>query len=293
MTARSAGVRISPALPADRRDINHLLQVAAYNHAHIDWRFPVDWLGQPGFVLARSHGALVGALAATVTPPPAAWLRIVAMRQVSDPPGLLAQMLDPVLAQIRGLGATRLGVLQLHPWLEPWLNGLGFGPGPVDWVETYVKPDLDLPPAPVIAGAVIRPVRAADIPQLAELEAAAFAEPLWRHSAETLRAAWEQTLSFDVLQLDGRLAGFQYSTASQEGAHLVRLTIAPDLQGRGLGTLLLRHAIQGYHLRGLQIVSLNTQRSNVSSQILYGKFGFRPAGYRVAVWVRSLLPGTA
>ena len=289
MSARGPDLLIEAAQPADAAEVARFLQVAAYSHLHIDWRMPVDWLGTPGFVLARSHGVLVGTAAATVDPAPAAWLRVAAMRQVTEPQRLLARMLDPVVEQLLSLGATRLGVLAIQPWMQPWLPALGFGTAPLDWVATYVKLDLALPAAPQIAGATIRPVRRSDMAGLARLETTAFAEPLWRHSAQSLLAAWEQALSFDVLLLGEETVGFQYSTASQEGAHLVRLTIAPEQQGRGLGTLLLHHAIRGYHLRGLRIVSLNTQQSNRASQILYGKFGFNPVGQQLEVWVRPLV----
>ena len=134
---------------------------------------------------------------------------------------------------------------------------------------------------------VIRPVDLEDLPLLEQIEAEAF-EPLWRHSAEGLALAARQTLSFDVAERDGRVLGFQFSTATRRGAHLSRMTVDPAFQRSGVGSALLAHALAGYQRLGAGQVTLNTQVDNYASQQLYERFGFQANGERFPVWAAAL-----
>ncbi|HZD10013.1 MAG TPA: GNAT family N-acetyltransferase, partial [Candidatus Binatia bacterium] len=120
----------------------------------------------------------------------------------------------------------------------------------------------------------------------AAIEEAAF-DPLWRHSVESLIIGWRHSVSFHVAEVDGKLVGFEYSSDSdvQNAGHLVRLTVAPDAQRSGVGSALLRAALESYRRQGLDEASLNTQLSNGPSRRLYEKFGFQPAGYHWPVWL--------
>jgi len=84
------------------------------------------------------------------------------------------------------------------------------------------------------------------------------------------------------------LVGYELSTPTKAGAHLVRLVVRPWLHGRGVGSALLAQAIRGYQARGLTHVTLNTQVDNKPSQILYRKFGFVPTGEKTPVWTKYL-----
>jgi ribosomal protein S18 acetylase RimI-like enzyme len=122
---------------------------------------------------------------------------------------------------------------------------------------------------------------------LEQIEARAF-EPLWRHSVSTLRLAWQHTVSFDVAAVDGQVVGFQFSTPSETGAHLARLTVHPSFQGKGIGSHLMAYALAGYRRQGLKAATLNTQADNDASQNLYKRFGFQPNGQKFPVWVVDL-----
>jgi ribosomal protein S18 acetylase RimI-like enzyme len=76
-------------------------------------------------------------------------------------------------------------------------------------------------------------------------------------------------------------------------AHLSRMTVHPDHQGRGIGAALVARAIDGYHQRNLHAVSLNTQSDNLASRRLYERFGFRPTGYTYPVWSYFPAPGNS
>jgi ribosomal-protein-alanine N-acetyltransferase len=292
----TAAAVIRPAVQADSRALIELLQMATYSHTHVDWRMPVEWLGTAGFVLSEqpqkanwfwsSPSHLEACLAVGADPLPAAWVRVVALRHVDRPGALLAAMMEHVLPYLRSLPATELGWLAADHWPDRFLPALGFKRAYE--IMSYVKEGLSIP-AGTDASVHIRPVRQEDMATLEQIEADAF-DPLWRHSADSLTLGWKQAISFDVAEWDGRVVGFQYSVRSYTGAsaHLVRMTVRPEMQGRGIGRALLIAAFDSYRRRKLQSVTLNTQATNLASRRLYEKFGFQAAGEQMPVWVLPL-----
>ena len=287
--------RVRPARQEDKGRILALLQRAERRHLHVDWRLPGDWLKMGVFVVAEgvqeaspAAGELVACLATGADPPPAAWVRVVALDGGLQDRSLLPALFNAALPRLRRSGVDPLGWLPQRSWPRPWLHDVGFQV--INEVETFLKDDLYIPDDVRLPPAVaVRAVCPADMPRLAAIEEAAF-DPLWRHSAEALARAQSQSISFDVAELDGRVVGFQYSVpGDEEGTvHLVRLTVSPDAQRRGVASCLLAAAIDAYRQRDLCRISLNTQRDNVPSKRLYRKFGFRAAGYRLPVWSMDL-----
>lgn len=283
--------RVKPATKADAGQITALLRRAWWSHYHADWHLPGDWLGAPGFVVARSarDGSLAGCLCVAPDPLPAAWVRLAAVDEPGSGLPLMRVMMAAALDGARREGVTEAALLGRDTRLDDWLPALGFSI--VNEVVTYLKDDLDGSSASQGAGGeiTVRPVRLDDLSRLVEIEAAAFA-PLWRHSMEALALGWQHSVSFHVAELEGRVAGFEYSARSDRpsAAHLVRLTVDPGVQRRGVGSALLSAALESYHEQDYETVSLNTQADNEASQRLYERFGFRPAGYAMPVWQRPL-----
>jgi ribosomal protein S18 acetylase RimI-like enzyme len=221
-------------------------------------------------------------MVASADPPPAAWVRLAALAGREPDVGILAALLDILRPHLRAQGAHILGWLISPEWQSAWLDELGFEP--VNWLTTYVKRDERLPAfeAPRM---VIRPAQAADLAELARLEAGAF-DPLWRHSEGGLAGALNHARTFDVAERDGQLVAFQYSVEGFDATsiHLVRITVRREAQGQGVGSALLAHALQTDWRMGYERVTLNTQLDNHNSRRLYRKFGFREIGEEVPVW---------
>jgi len=283
--------RIRQASQADATAIGRLLERAAVRHIHADWHVPGDWLDSPGFVLCESDGQAgdpepLGCLAVGADPPPAAWVRVGALRSMAESERCLAEMLDRTLPWLKQEGVSVLGWLPESLWPEPWLKALGMRK--VNWIVTYGLEDLAVGDHRATS-AIIRQVAVSDLPALAEIERDAF-DPLWRHSARSLLLAYRQALTFEMADVNGRIVGFQYSVAGNDGAsaHLVRLTVLPEAQGHGVGSSLLANALRGYTERGLTRVTLNTQLDNQASHRLYERFGFRQLGGRVPVWAMNV-----
>ncbi|MCB8980131.1 MAG: GNAT family N-acetyltransferase [Ardenticatenaceae bacterium] len=294
------GIRV--AVKSDAGAILQLLQTAVYTHLHADWHLPGDWIGAPGFivvpkperttnsnsltaVLFQKQGDMVACLAATPDPLPAAWVRVAAIGQAEKGEALLAQMMALAVPALQKQGVTQLAWLTVDPWPNPWLPELGFYRG--SQIETFVKEDHKLPEVADVPGLTIRQVYSTDFAALEELEGVSFA-PIWRQSAHALAVARPQSLSFDVALLDDEIVAYQLSAPSDTGAHLVRLTVHPEKHGLGIGSALLKHALEYYHRKGYYAVSLNTQVENIASQKLYLKFGFAPSQQRLPIWILDI-----
>ena len=293
--------KVRLAQKSDAAAVTRLLNSTRMTHYHVDWRLPVDWLGDAGFVvipkdqepydsmnMARMvlpRHEILACLAVTADPPPATWVRLTAVSPELDPYTALTEMFAVVRENLQETAVTEVGWLVLNNWPLSALPSLGFEQMTV--IETYVKNNLDLPSMPHVPDLVIRPVSNGDFEELARLETAVF-DPLWRFSQETMMIASRDATSFDVAFWGDRLVGYQISSGGRFGAHLVRLTIAPDLQGQGIGSAIFGHAIEAYRRRGVQHVTLNTQVDNAASHRLYKKFGFSATGEQMPLWVLPL-----
>ncbi len=288
---------IRTAVQRDAGAIMRLLQSAELAHVHVDWRLPGEWLGEPAFLvrerpsddesqigfLSRSRPSLDTVLCVAADPPPAAWVRISGAREVTELP-VLEEMFRIATDLLRP-DVDEIAWFVTDQWPVSWLEELGFGVA--DDVMTYRKRDFSIPPIEIVADLHIRPARADEMGELATIEELAF-EPRWRHSADSLGMARKQSLCFDVAEVAGELVGFQFSTRSQNSAHLARMTIHPDWQGQGIGGALLAEALATYQAVGSVDSTLNTQRTNEPSRKLYTRFGYEPTGQHFPVWSLSI-----
>jgi ribosomal-protein-alanine N-acetyltransferase len=137
------------------------------------------------------------------------------------------------------------------------------------------------------AGARLRAYQSADLQAVHEVDRQAF-DGLWLYSLPVLTAALAQAASVTILETEGRVAGYQLSTASALGAHLARLAVRPELQGRGYGRALVEHLLHEFGRQGFDRVSVNTQEDNAPSLRLYRRLGFRDTGQSYPVFTLML-----
>ncbi len=293
--------RIRQATRSDAKEIMRVLQSAPYRHLHVDWYVPGDWIGSAGFLVklkpkakpSKSQFAkflgesdkVNSLIAVTADPRPATWVRVVGLGDKETAVSDLEELISAVKAPLKQEGNNVIAWLTIEEWPNQWLKDLDFKC--VNHIETYVKEDKDIPDRPINPEIDIRPVLDKDIEDLAILEAKAF-NALWRHSAQGLQIAKNQAFSFDVALMNEKIVGFQLSTPNDYGVHLVRLTVDPDIQGVGIGTALMTHALKGYYRRDRYRITLNTQVDNQNSQMLYKKFGFKASGQKYPVWIHSI-----
>jgi ribosomal protein S18 acetylase RimI-like enzyme len=113
------------------------------------------------------------------------------------------------------------------------------------------------------------------IDQLVAIDEAAFPW-LWRNSRTEFKAyipapGVEVSL---IVSADGPVA-YLGVTHFPGWSHLDRMAVAPHAQGRGMGRAALDLAVDSMRHRGARRAALSTQRTNLRSQRLYERFGFR------------------
>lgn len=278
---------ITALTPADHAALGRQLESAAYRHVHLDWQVLPELLASPDFRsrVAREGGRIRALIGATIhtspySPQRVAWLRLILPSDSPRHDDALDLAWQALSAALRAEGVSHVGLLSLDPWIESPAARWGFAR--TNAVITLRRESGPLPEPPA-APFAIRDVSLADLPDVANLDAMAFA-PIWHHNRETLAAASRQAATFTRLDEGPAIAGYQLSTWHMDTGHLARLAIRPDLHGRGLGAALVGGMLRFFQERGVRIITVNTQADNMSSQRLYHKLGFQASGHSVSYW---------
>jgi ribosomal protein S18 acetylase RimI-like enzyme len=75
------------------------------------------------------------------------------------------------------------------------------------------------------------------------------------------------------------------STGGSGRAHLARLAVLPEIQGRGIGRALVQDLFAQLVRNGVYRVSVNTQNDNATSLRLYQRLGFVRTGEQYPVYL--------
>jgi ribosomal-protein-alanine N-acetyltransferase len=172
-------------------------------------------------------------------------------------------------------------------WLTDGLVGAGFGLAEqVQFFRLERLQRLVIDRTQIDASISLRPMAPPDIDAVTQLDAETF-DPLWHFGAKEL---WSLLLSarLQVASLDGRIVGYSALSIGAQEAHLARLAVHPQAQGRGVGRRLLIDCLDQTRASGVTTLALNTQVSNTRSQQLYRQFGFQPTRQIVPIFTRLL-----
>ncbi|TWP35567.1 tRNA (guanosine(37)-N1)-methyltransferase TrmD [Leekyejoonella antrihumi] len=108
--------------------------------------------------------------------------------------------------------------------------------------------------------------------------------PAMRETLDTMSQSLQDWQTYAV-RSGGRLIGSVRGRLVGTDWHIGRLMVAPDLQGRGLGRMLLEH-IQAVAPAGATAYTLVTGAASTGNHRFYRKAGFRPAPSGVSGTVR-------
>jgi ribosomal-protein-alanine N-acetyltransferase len=273
---------LRPAAVGDRNAIFSLTRYEKRVHAHLDWKPIEDWLGAQPFILAERGQRLVAALAAPPDPPDTAWVRLFALADRESTDELWPMLWSEARLFLERQGVHGAAGLSIDGWMDPLYARAGFQPThAVIVLARDVHAPISSPPG--APAARIRPARPTDHDAIIATDTAAFAPP-WQMSGPVLRTAFAQAGWLTVAEVDDVIVGYQLSTPSPEGAHLARLAVLPDCQGRGIGAGLVVDLIAHYVERGARVLTVNTQDTNAASLAVYQRFGFKPNGARFPVF---------
>ena len=126
------------------------------------------------------------------------------------------------------------------PWLtdELWSHGFELR----EWLTTFERVGTERPPKPSKLPARIRTPHKDDLPAIMALDRLAF-DQIWHKSLRNLNEALAKAHSFLVATLDERIVAYEWCEIYGQQAHLTRLAVHPDYQGRGIGGQLLYQAV--------------------------------------------------
>ena len=118
----------------------------------------------------------------------------------------------------------------------------------------------------------LRPMRAADLDRVMEVEPVLYAHPWTRGNFDDSLAAG---YSCRVLECGGALAGYGVLMIGVREAHLLNLSVATAWQRCGLGRMLLEHFVYVARASDAAQLLLEVRPSNKAARRLYVEFGFK------------------
>lgn len=220
--------------------------------------------------------------------PTRAYLRALTLVRGRAPSLYVGDLLHAALSYLRPSPQGHLLIVYADAdWLRPPLFGAGFAlTEEVQYFELSRLQRWQSATLSVAAELTLRPGQATDLAALALIDTAAF-PPLWHFDNKLLRELL-LTSRLQVALYQDTLVGYTALTTSGDNAHLARLAIHPDWQGRGWGKALLYDALYSAQTAGIHTVALNTQVHNRTAQQLYRAVGFRPTGRITPVLTRFI-----
>ena len=198
-------------------------------------------------------------------------ITVVAIHSQVDELAALKVLLSAVEEEMHRQGLVALMQIGDSPWLTDELETQGFYPN--DQLVTLEWEYQGLPSFTPHPDLQIRSAHLADLPDLLMIDELAFNE-MWRKPHANFRLALSRAISFSVACLEQKVVGYQWCDRFGNHAHLTRLATHPYYQGQGIGAALLHNALCELIKVNIKSVSLNTQKRNIRSLVLYERFGF-------------------
>ncbi len=269
-------LQVRRAVPEDHFQIANLLLSEANTHRHLDWRSPLDWVGSPNYWVLEEDGRIVAALACPEDPPHIAWIRVFGYSPHLSGPEAWSALWEVARNEMAQANAqTQVAVIVVKQWFQNFLLSTGFSLKQNIILLQLTKENIR--PFAFPQGVRIRPMEEGDISVVTKIDLAAFGR-FWHNTFDALQRARSQSVSATVAEDNSGVIGYQISTGNSFGAHLARLGVQPQAQGRGVGTALVAGLIQGVGGNQFHKLSVNTQADNIASLTLYKNLGFIRTG---------------
>lgn len=113
-----------------------------------------------------------------------------------------------------------------------------------------------------------------DIPALAALEPALFADDAWSERTWWAELAGRPRRSYVIGEQSGTVVGYAGVDCRGDVADVMTIAVSPPAQGQGLGAVLLHWLIAEARRAGAEHLMLEVRADNVVAQRLYAATGF-------------------
>lgn len=286
---------VRPADSKDHQQLSNLIFFETRLHRHLDWRSPLDWLGDPFYWALDEGGHITAALACPTEARGIAWVRLFVYAGRWSAENAWNLLWSTAREEVARAGGATVAAIAVQPWFQHVLAASGFeNRQQIVMLEWRYQPWAGRVRVATNGsgrneadGIQIRKMTEADLPQVERIDAASF-HPLWQNPLETLHKAWMQSLFATVVEDDRGVIGYQLTTGNGPRAHLARLAVHPNMQGRDIGKFLLSDLFTRLRQNGIGKLSVNTQNDNLSSLSLYQKMGFVRTGQQYPVFVSDV-----
>jgi ribosomal-protein-alanine N-acetyltransferase len=249
----------------------------------LDWHTTLEWIGSPYYWVLEEDDRIVAALACPEDPPHVAWVRFFGYHQNLSGHQAWSSLWEVARNEIMHANIqTHIAAIVVKQWFQTILLSSGFELKQNIILLELMNENIRFFSAPQRIR--IRPMQDADLPAVVKVDLAAFGQ-FWHNTADALQRARLQCASATVAEDDSGVIGYQLSTKNPLGAHLARLGVQPEAQGRGVGSALVSDLIRSLGVSQLSRLSVNTQADNAASLALYKKLGFIRTGEHFPVLV--------
>jgi ribosomal protein S18 acetylase RimI-like enzyme len=285
---------VRPADPSDHQQLSNLIFFESRLHRHLDWRSPLEWLGEPFYWALDEGGQITAALACPTEREGIAWVRLFVYTGRWSAENAWNMLWSNAREEIAQKGAAKVAAIAIQPWFQDILAASGFENHQrivmLEWRGFASWTSVDALGGEAISkgaqgasGIRIRKMLTEDLPKVEKTDVASF-DPLWQNSLETLRRAFNQAIYATVAENETGIIGYQLTTGSGQRAHLARLAVHPAAQGKGAGRVLLNDLFTYIAYAGIPRLSVNTQNDNQASLSLYQHMGFVRTGEQYPVY---------
>ncbi len=272
--------QVRPADLNDHQRLSNLILFETRSHRHLDWRSPLEWLGDKYFWAVDEGSKITAALACPEETKGIAWVRLFVHSSAWSADNAWTVLWSTARGDIARAGGAKVAAIVQHPWFQKVLEMSGFENRQsivmLEWTyQPWAAREAD--------GIRIRKMTEADISAVTTVDGTSF-DPLWHNSEETLRRALKQSLFATVVEDTRGVIGYQITTGSGSRAHLARLAVYPSVQGHGVGKALVGNLFEQLVQNGYLKLTVNTQSDNQTSLKLYQRMGFLRTGEAYPVY---------
>ncbi|HAM03731.1 MAG TPA: ribosomal-protein-alanine N-acetyltransferase [Acidimicrobiaceae bacterium] len=131
-----------------------------------------------------------------------------------------------------------------------------------------------------IVGAVrVVPMRRRQLRSVMRIEEECYPRP-WSATLFLSELAQRTSRRYTVATIGPLVVGYCGLMVVQDEGHVTTLTVDPEWQRHGIGTVLLLDMARAALGLGCRHMTLEVRASNSAAQVLYRRFGFAPAGVR-------------
>ena len=125
---------------------------------------------------------------------------------------------------------------------------------------------------------LIRPMTAADLPAVAELDQLSFSQP-WPPAAFEVELTNINSRCW-VTEVDARVVAAIVLWRVLDEAHIATIAVHPGFRRQGIGRALLRASMDAAYAEGARIYHLEVRAGNLAAQEMYADFGYEVVGRR-------------